>query len=88
MTAKTETIQPTVVHTTVPVHEVHHEGAVHHSASALPAVSMADYKKQGGVLSGREERHDGFAGEPKTIGTGMGTATGTATGLASGATHG
>ena len=39
---------------------------------------MADYKKQGGVLSGREERHDGFAGEPKTIGTGMGT----------GATHG
>eukprot|EP01083_Nonionella_stella_P299742 1019699_1 len=51
-----ETIQPTIVHTTVPIHEIHHNAAQHHSTSALPAVSMADFKKQGGVLTGREER--------------------------------
>lgn len=63
-----ETIEPHVVHTTVPIHEVHHNAAQHHSASALPAVSMADFKKQGGVLTGREERYDGFEGEPRTVG--------------------
>ncbi|KAK7720381.1 hypothetical protein SLS57_005470 [Botryosphaeria dothidea] len=63
-----ETIEPHVVHTTVPIHEVHHNAAQHHSSSALPAVSMAEFKKQGGVLSGREERYDGFEGEPRNIG--------------------
>jgi len=63
-----ETIQPSVVHTTVPIHEVHHNASQHHSTSALPAVSMADFKKQGGTLSGREERYDGFAGEPRSVG--------------------
>ena len=29
---------------------------------------MADFKKQGGTVTGREERYDGFEGEPKTIG--------------------
>lgn len=57
-----------MVHTTVPVHEVHHNAAQHHAASALPAVSMSEFKKQGGVLSGREERYDGFEGEPRAIG--------------------
>ncbi|KAG8528015.1 uncharacterized protein KY384_006931 [Bacidia gigantensis] len=66
-----ETIQPSVMHTTVPVHEVHHNDAKHHAASALPAISMADFKKQGGALTGREERSDGFEGEPKAIGTAM-----------------
>jgi len=63
-----ETIQATVIHTTVPIHEVHHNAAQHHSTSALPAVSMADFKKQGGVLTGREERYDGFEGEPRSVG--------------------
>lgn len=73
-----ETIQPSVVHTTVPIHEVHHNEAKHHAASALPAVSMADFKKQGGVLSGREERYDGFEGEPRAVGSALGSgATGT-----------
>jgi len=81
-----ETIQPSVVHTTVPIHEVHHNEPKHHSASALPAVSMADFKKQGGSLTGREERYDGFEGEPRAVGgalggststTGSGTGTGT-----------
>lgn len=34
----------------------------------MPAVSLADFKKQGGTLTGREERYDGFEGEPKAIG--------------------
>jgi len=63
-----QTIEPHVTHTTVPIHEVHHNAAQHHSASALPAVSMEDFKKQGGVLSGREERYDGFEGEPRQVG--------------------
>jgi len=29
---------------------------------------MGDYKKQGGALSGRGERYDGFEGEPRNIG--------------------
>jgi len=29
---------------------------------------MADFKKQGGVLTGREERYDGFEGEPRSVG--------------------
>ena len=62
----TETIEPHVTHTTVPIHEVHHNAAQHHAASALPAVSMAEFKAQGGSLTGREERQDGFIGEPKS----------------------
>ena len=63
-----ETVEPHVVHTTVPVHEVHHNSAQHHSASALPAVTMDEFKKGGGSLSGREERHDAFSGEPRAFG--------------------
>ncbi|KAH0382428.1 hypothetical protein KCU92_g6247, partial [Aureobasidium melanogenum] len=75
-----ETIEPHVVHTTVPIHEVHHNAAQHHTASALPAVSMADFKKQGGVLTGREERYDGFEGEPRTVGGAHTSSTTTTTG--------
>ncbi|KAL8812425.1 MAG: hypothetical protein Q9200_001032 [Gallowayella weberi] len=71
-----ETIQPSVVHTTVPIHEVHHNEAKHHSSSALPAVSMADFKKQGGTLTGREERYDGFEGEPRAVGGALGGSSG------------
>ncbi|KAL8873885.1 MAG: hypothetical protein Q9174_000714 [Haloplaca sp. 1 TL-2023] len=67
-----ETIQPSVVHTTVPIHEIHHNEAKHHTSSALPAVSMADFKKQGGSLTGREERYDGFEGEPRAVGGALG----------------
>lgn len=66
LTLSTETIEPHVTHTTVPIHEVHHNAAQHHAASALPAVSMEEFKKSGGALSGREERTDGFIGEPKS----------------------
>jgi len=67
-----ETIQPSVVHTTIPVHEVHENEAKHHTASALPAMTMEDFKRQGGHLSGREERRDEFQGEPKTVGSTLG----------------
>lgn len=40
---------------------------------------MADFKKQGGSLSGREERYDGFEGEPRAVGGALGgSSTGTA----------
>ncbi|KAF2869792.1 hypothetical protein BDV95DRAFT_546987 [Massariosphaeria phaeospora] len=63
-----EVIQPTVVHTTVPIHEVHHESAKHHQTSELPPVSLDEFKQRGGVLGGREERYDEFEGAPKHIG--------------------
>lgn len=63
-----EVIQPEVVHTTVPVHETHHNAAKHHNTSELPPVSIGEFQKKGGVLGGREERYDGFEGEPTNIG--------------------
>jgi len=50
----------TVTHTVVPIHEVHHNAAAHHPTSALPPVSLSEYKNAGGTLTGREERYDGF----------------------------
>lgn len=44
----------------------------HHTASALPAMSMADFKAQGGNLDGRTERTDAFAGQPKAVGGTLG----------------
>lgn len=29
---------------------------------------MDEFKRQGGVLTGREERYDGFEGEPRSVG--------------------
>jgi hypothetical protein len=73
-----EVVQPNVVHTTVPIHEVHHNAAQHHTTTHLPAVSMSEFKKQGGALSGRTERTDAFEGCPKgththseNVGTGI-----------------
>ncbi|KAI2602774.1 hypothetical protein GGR54DRAFT_467503 [Hypoxylon sp. NC1633] len=62
-----ETIQPNVVHTTVPIHETHHNSAQHHTTTSLPPVSMEDYKRHGGAMSGEKERFDAFEGEPRTI---------------------
>jgi hypothetical protein len=67
-----ETIQPNVVHTTVPIHEVHHNKATHHETTALPAMTMDQFKAKGGALHGREERYDEFEGVPKNIGGGAG----------------
>jgi len=67
-----DTIQPSVVHTTKPVHEVHQNESKHHTATALPAVSMDEFKRQGGSLTGREERTDAFGGEPRAVGGTLG----------------
>ncbi|KAI9053203.1 hypothetical protein LZ554_003469 [Drepanopeziza brunnea f. sp. 'monogermtubi'] len=69
-----ETIQPSVVHTTIPVHEVHQNEAKHHTATALPAVTMDEFRSQGGSLAGREERTDAFGGEPRSVGGTLGGA--------------
>ncbi|KAF1956083.1 hypothetical protein CC80DRAFT_535474 [Byssothecium circinans] len=63
-----ETIQPHVTHTTIPIHETHHNAAQHHEPTQLAAMTMAEFKNKGGALHGREERYDGFEGEPKHIG--------------------
>ncbi|KAK4225023.1 hypothetical protein QBC38DRAFT_280898 [Podospora fimiseda] len=62
-----ETIQPEVVHTTIPIHEVHHNEARIHGTSTLPAVSMDQYRQQGGALGGATERSDAFEGCPKGV---------------------
>lgn len=47
---------------------------------------MADFKKQGGSLTGREERYDGFEGEPRAVGGALSSSSTTGTGLTG--THG
>ncbi|KAI1344333.1 hypothetical protein F5Y15DRAFT_411177 [Xylariaceae sp. FL0016] len=79
-----ETVEPHVVHSTVPIHETHHNPAQHHSGSALPAVSMQDYKKVGGVLGGKKEMFDKFEGQPQERGGIMSTALGTGPARATG----
>lgn len=66
------TLEPHVIHTTIPIHEVHHNAAIFHATSSLPVLSMADFKRQGGVLNGREERLDSFEGEPRAVGKAIG----------------
>lgn len=62
-----EVVQPEVVHTTVPVHEVHHNAAQHHGTTTLPPVHIDEFKKQGGVLSGHQERRSQFDGCPEGV---------------------
>jgi hypothetical protein len=47
-----ETIQPEVVHTTVPIHETHHIESKHHTTSTLPVKTLDDFKHAGGNLTG------------------------------------
>jgi hypothetical protein len=69
-----ETIQPSVIHHTIPIHEVHQNEAKPHTATQLPAVTMDEFKRQGGCLTGREEHTDSFEGEPKSVGGTLGGA--------------
>ncbi|KAK8139100.1 hypothetical protein PG984_002480 [Apiospora sp. TS-2023a] len=63
-----ETIEPHVVHTTVPIHETHHNKAQHHQTTTLPTVNMSDWQGKGGLLHGRDERYDNFEGQPADVG--------------------
>lgn len=60
-------VQPEVVHTTVPVHETHHNPAQHHGTTTLPPVSVDEFKRQGGVLEGNRERTSEFEGCPEGV---------------------
>jgi len=61
-----ETIQPEVVHTTVPIHETHHAGAQHHGLSALPMKTLDEFKHAGGVIGGsKTHTHEEYDGAPR-----------------------
>ncbi|RMZ92218.1 hypothetical protein DV736_g534, partial [Chaetothyriales sp. CBS 134916] len=60
-----ETIQPEVVHTTVPVHETHHTASQHHGISALPTKTLDEFNRAGGSLAGsKEHAHEEYDGPP------------------------
>jgi len=61
-----ETIQPEVVHTTVPIHEVHRAEAEHHGTSVLPVKKLEEFTAGGGTLTGGSTRaHEAYEGDPK-----------------------
>lgn len=55
-----ETIVPQIIHTTVPVHEIHHAPVQHHGTSILPAKSMSEFLAEGGSLKGHEKTDSGY----------------------------
>ena len=61
-----ETIQPEVVHTTVPIHEVHKAEAEHHGISTLPVKTLDEFKTGGGILTGGGQKaHEAYEGDPR-----------------------
>ncbi|KAK0648025.1 hypothetical protein B0T16DRAFT_325970 [Cercophora newfieldiana] len=61
-----EVIQPEVIHTAVPVHEVHHNAARIHPTSTKEPMTMDEFKKAGGSLSGSTtSRTNQFEGCPQ-----------------------
>lgn len=54
---------PQVVHTTVPVHEVHEAASKHHGTKVLPTKTLEEFKSSGGTLGSKGEHlvgeHDG-----------------------------
>ncbi|KXT00524.1 hypothetical protein AC578_4091 [Pseudocercospora eumusae] len=62
------TFEPHVYHVIRQRHQIHHNRAIYHAPSTLPALTLADFLKNGGVLNGREERYDAFEGEPRSVG--------------------
>jgi hypothetical protein len=61
-----ETIQPEVVHTTVPIHEIHRAEAEYHGTSVLPMKKMEEFTAGGGNLTGGGQKaNEAYEGEPK-----------------------
>lgn len=57
-----ETIQREIVHTTIPIHEVHHAVSTHHTMSALPLKQLSEFLEfqKGRQSDGiRRSHHDG-----------------------------
>jgi len=48
-----ETLERHVVHTTIPVHEIHHAAAVQHGTSTLPPKTLEEFTSGRGTLEGR-----------------------------------
>lgn len=57
-------VQPTVVHTTVPVHQVIHKSAHFSEPTSLTPVSLTDFQQHGGHLQGREPHETTYTGKP------------------------
>lgn len=72
-----ETVQPVIqrevlqkehIHVTAPVHEVVHEKPVVHEATIEPTISMAEFSKAGGSLTGgKTVEREVRPGEPQTL---------------------
>jgi len=56
-----ETTQPEVVHTIVPIHEIHHNAAEHHAMSELPLKTMEEFK----ASAHRAPQHETYDGVPR-----------------------
>lgn len=48
-----ETVAPEVVHTTVPIHETHHQEAIHHGTHVLPTKTMEEFSNNREIFDGR-----------------------------------
>jgi len=62
-----EIITPEVVHTTVPIHEVHHAESKLHGTSILPMKTMQEFETGGGNLTGTTgtTAHETYEGAPR-----------------------
>lgn len=60
-----ETIQRETVHTTIPIHETHHQKAVHHGLSAMPLKTMEDFLTFHKDRRPDEVRHSEHEGAPR-----------------------
>lgn len=61
-----ETIQPEVIHTTIPIHETHIASAQHHGMSALPMKTLDEFTRAGGVIQGtKSHTHEEYDGAPR-----------------------
>jgi len=62
-----EIITPEVIHTTVPIHEVHHASSKLHGTSILPMKTMSEFEATGGSLTGTTgtTAHETYEGRPR-----------------------
>jgi hypothetical protein len=59
-----EVIQPTIIHTTVPIHERIETEPTFHPATVQPTMTMEEFRRAGGTLDGRAEVRAMYDGEP------------------------
>ncbi|TGZ77036.1 hypothetical protein EX30DRAFT_335925 [Ascodesmis nigricans] len=61
-----EIIQPSIIHTTKPVHEVVEHEATIHPPTVQPKMTLEEFRRAGGTLEGREDTTTQvFEGEPQ-----------------------